>query len=199
MDNNKNINYLIESSVDNYIDNIILQEIKLSSLNPKILKNYTDEVINNSFKTMIKGISTILVGGAIGGSVNVLIRLSKIISDAKDYVKSLEVLKTMTSNIQKALPGNQPVEVGQGKEGLSLLIELVKEKFIQQGPGVATAGIFTGISLSLVYMLLMSKYKLSKKEAKNKTINMAKKASLKADKKTKDIINGTIQEFKKIT
>ncbi len=202
MEKNKNLNILIEKNVDNHIDNILLQEAKfLSKLSPKILKNFANTVIDNSFEVVMKAIKTVLAGGAVGGIIGFFVNIAR--SIAKTVEVSKEVPKELT-RFDKFLDyvglkaAEIPTILETKGDKLKFFIDNLKERLQDTGTDTIAAGILLGLSLALVHAIFIKKYKLSKKEAKEKTMEMAYQASKRADSKTKKLIDITLKEYDKI-
>jgi hypothetical protein len=194
--NNNNNNLILENKIDNHIDNIILQEFKLSSLNPKRIMSYSDDVIKNSFKFFIKSISTILTGGVVGGIIGVIVTgVRKTLEKPEPIKEDSFIVKCLNDFKNKLL--NLPPKPQQTEE-IKTFTDNIKEAFKFEGENHIVAGIVLGLVLSFISIVLIKKRKLSKKEATEKTINMVKKASLKSDKDVKKVINKTINEYKKV-
>lgn len=181
---------LIEITVDNYINDSLLQEGKLKSFHPKLLKSYTDEVIQNSFETVIEGIKTILKGGVIGGTVGILVNIGKAIAKTTEQAKRI----TAWDKFKKWLGLSKEPEVSNY---FTEFFGNLKDRFQEGGTEMIIAGIFTGLTLALIHAVFIKRYNMPDKKAKQETLKMAKKASIKADKNTKKVIDETIDEYQK--
>lgn len=190
--------HILEKTIEENIDHFILTESLFSSFKPKVLKKYTDEVIDNSFNVVIKGIKTILAGGVIGGILNYIISASKVLVSTNKEIQKVQQLITNNLNSFLGAGGELPEILDSNKDKLNFFISSLKESFANDGVKTIMAGVFVGLTLGLIHAVFIKKYNMSPKKAKEKTIKMAKKASLKSDKDVKKIISVTTKEYQKL-
>lgn len=192
------LNYLIESNVDKYIDNIVLQEVKLSSLKPTTIMSYADDVISNSFKTMLQGLQTILKGGIIGGAVGILINGIKSVFEVGDKIKATEGTRRIISFFKEKFTGEKLPNIDTTiREKISMYLKTLSDRLSGEGSSIVIGGIFVGLTLGLIYAIFIKNYNMKDKDAKNKIKSMVKKSSMKADKESKKIIDISLREFDK--